>query len=47
MRKVKYRSKNLFVAESTLFNEMGKEIAFGTGSFVKSKIALSKEIGYL
>lgn len=43
---VKYQSRNLFVAESTLFNEEGKEIAFGTGNFAKSKVALSEEIGY-
>ncbi len=45
--KVRYRSKNLWTAESTLYNEAGKEIAFGTGNFAKSKIALSEEIGYL
>ena len=45
--KVKSRSANLFVAESTLFNEAGKEIAFGTGNFVKSKTSLAEEIGYL
>lgn len=44
--KLKYKSKNIFVAESTLFNDAGKEIAFGTGNFVKSKIELSPEIGY-
>ena len=44
--KVRYKSKNMFVAESILFNESGKEIAFGTGNFVKSKIELSPEIGY-
>lgn len=43
---VKFKSKNLFVAESTLYNEAGKAIAFGTGNFAKSKIALTKEIGY-
>ncbi|MEP1096876.1 MAG: PaaI family thioesterase [Cyclobacteriaceae bacterium] len=45
--KVRYKSKNLYTAESRLFNEAGKEIAFGTGNFAKSKIALSEEIGYL
>ncbi len=44
--KVKYHSENLFVAESTLYNQEGKEIAFGTGNFAKSKIKLSEEIGY-
>ena len=44
--KVKFRSNNLFVAESTLYNEAGKEIAFGTGNFARSKITLSEKIGY-
>lgn len=39
--KVKYASKNLFVAEATLYNQEGKEIGFGTGNFAKSKIKLS------
>ena len=45
--KVKSRSTNQFVAESTLYNEAGKEIAFGTGNFVRSKTSLTEEIGYL
>ena len=44
--KVKYKSNGLFVAESVLYNEAGKEIAFGTGNFAKSKILLSEDIGY-
>lgn len=44
--KVKFKSRELFVAEASLFNEAGKEIAFGTGNFSKSKIPLSEEIGY-
>ena len=43
---IKYASKELFVAEATLYNSEGKEIAFGTGNFTKSKIVLSEEIGY-
>ena len=43
---VRYVSRNLFVAESTLYNEAGKEVAFGTGNFAKSRIELSEEIGY-
>ncbi len=43
---VRFASKNLFIAESTLFNEDGKEIAFGTGHFAKSKVSLTEEIGY-
>jgi len=43
---LKFKSKNIFTAVATIFNEAGKEIAFGTGNFAKSKIPLSKEIGY-
>jgi len=44
---VRFKSKNLFTAVSTIYNEEGKEIAFGTGNFAKSKVALSEDIGYL
>lgn len=44
--KVRFSSKNMWTAESTLFNEAGKEVAFGTGNFSKSKVALTPEIGY-
>ncbi len=44
--KVKFKSRHLFIAESTLVNAEGKEIAFGTGHFAKSKVILNKNIGY-
>lgn len=44
--KIKFRSPNLYVAESVLYDEDGKEIGFGTGNFAKSKIALTEKIGY-
>jgi uncharacterized protein (TIGR00369 family) len=43
---VQFKSKNLFVAESKLFSPEGKMVAFGSGEFVKSKIALTPDIGY-
>ena len=43
---VKFKSKDLFTATSVLYNEQGKEIAFGTGNFAKSKVTLTEEIGY-
>ncbi|EDP97065.1 PaaI family thioesterase [Kordia algicida OT-1] len=43
---LKFKSRNLFVAESILVDEKGREIAFGTGNFAKSKIPLTEEIGY-
>jgi len=45
--KIKYKSRNLFVAESTLYNEAGKEVAFGTGNFARSKIELNADVGYI
>ena len=45
--RVRYQSRNLFVADATVYNEAGKEIAFGTGNFMKSKVALTPEIGYV
>ena len=44
--KLKYESKEIFVAEANLYNSEGKEIGFGTGNFTRSKIVLSEEIGY-
>lgn len=44
--KLKFKSRNLFVAESSLMDEKGREIAFGTGNFAKSRIPLTEEIGY-
>jgi len=43
---VRYKSSNLFSANATLYNQDGKEVAFGTGNFAKSKILLSEEVGY-
>lgn len=43
---VRFRSKHLYIADARLFNEAGKEIAFGTGHFARSKAALSEELGY-
>lgn len=30
------QGKNLYVAEATLYNERGKEVAFGTGQFMRT-----------
>lgn len=43
---IKFNSRNLLVAEFTLYNEAKKVIAFGTGNFAKSKIALKDCVGY-
>jgi uncharacterized protein (TIGR00369 family) len=39
-------SKTQYIAESVLYDAEGREIARGSGVFVKSRIALRKEIGY-
>ena len=39
---LKYSSGNSFIAESKIYNENGKEVAFGTGNFLNSKIPLSQ-----
>lgn len=44
--KVKFESKNLWIAEANLYDSKGREIAFGTGHFAKSKIELNPKIGY-
>ena len=43
---VRSKSRSSFVAESVLYNEEGKEIAIGSGNFVKSKAQLTEELGY-
>ena len=43
---VRFESNNLIVAKSSLYNAEGKEIAFGTGNFAKSKILLKDTQGY-
>ncbi|RZJ30164.1 MAG: PaaI family thioesterase [Flavobacterium sp.] len=43
---VVFQSANLFIADSVLYDQRGKIVGRGSGSFMKSKIALSEEIGY-
>ena len=43
---LKFNSSNLFIADSVLYDENNKVVGRGTGSFMKSKIALTEEIGY-
>lgn len=43
---VRYKSSKLYAAEAKLYNQEGKEVAFGTGNFAKSKLLLSEEVGY-
>jgi uncharacterized protein (TIGR00369 family) len=43
---VKFKSTNLFIADSELFDEKGKLVGRGSGNFMRSKIPLTEEIGY-
>ena len=43
---VKFVSSNLWIAESSIIDYKGREVAFGTGHFARSKVALTPEIGY-
>jgi uncharacterized protein (TIGR00369 family) len=45
--RVVHASKRLYLAESLLSDEQGKELARGSGSFMKSQIALSADLGYI
>ncbi len=44
--KVIYNSTRYFFAESIVYDSKGREIARGSGNFVKSNIPLTGEIGY-
>jgi uncharacterized protein (TIGR00369 family) len=43
---VKFKSSNLFIADSTLYDENNKVAGRGSGSFMRSRITLSEDIGY-
>jgi len=43
---LKFRSSNLFIADSTLFDENNKLVGRGSGNFMRSKIELTESIGY-
>ena len=43
---IRSKTKSLFIAESTLYDARGREVAFGTGNFMKSRVELNSEIGY-
>ena len=43
---LKFKSENLFIADSMLLNENRKLVGRGSGNFMKSKIELTQDIGY-
>jgi uncharacterized protein (TIGR00369 family) len=40
------RSRQLFIAEAELVDDRGRPVGRGSGSFMKSTIALSEDVGY-
>jgi uncharacterized protein (TIGR00369 family) len=44
--RVMHRSRQLIIADSEVRNSEGEEIARGSGTFLRSQIALTPEIGY-
>ena len=44
--KLKHRTKNSLIAQADLYSASGKLLASGSGTFAKSKVALSAEVGY-
>jgi uncharacterized protein (TIGR00369 family) len=43
---VVHRSKRLFIAEGVVANSRGREVGRGTGTFMRSDIPLTPEVGY-
>ncbi len=44
--RVVHQSRNLIVAESELHDSLGSQVARGSGTFMRSQIALTPDIGY-
>ena len=44
--KVAHQSKSLFIAESEVRDSKGRHVARGSGTFMRSQIALTPEMGY-
>jgi len=43
---LKFSSKNLWVADAVLYDAKGREVARGSGNFMKSQLLLDEGIGY-
>ncbi len=44
--KVVMASRSIFIAEAQVLDHLGREVARGSGNFVKSRMSLSADIGY-
>jgi uncharacterized protein (TIGR00369 family) len=43
---VQFVSRNLFIGDAVLYDAKGREVARGTGNFMKSGLALDESLGY-
>lgn len=43
---VVHKSKRLFIADGIVFDDRSREVGRGTGTFMKSEIPLTPEVGY-
>lgn len=43
---VQFVSRNLFIGDAILYDNKGREVARGTGNFMKSGLALDESLGY-
>ncbi|HEV8269468.1 MAG TPA: PaaI family thioesterase [Thermoanaerobaculia bacterium] len=44
--RVVHRSRNLFIAEAELLDDQARQVGRGSGTFMRSAIALTPEVGY-
>ena len=44
---LKFKSTNLFIADSTLYDKNEKVIGRGSGNFMRSRVELNEKIGYI
>jgi uncharacterized protein (TIGR00369 family) len=45
--RVVHRSRQLFIAEAELLDSQGRQVGRGSGSFMRSTIALTPDVGYV
>lgn len=44
---VTFKSKNLFIADAVLYDHKNREVARGSGNFMKSQLELNEILGYI
>jgi uncharacterized protein (TIGR00369 family) len=44
--KVTFKSKNLYIADAVLYDHKNREVARGSGTFMKSQLPLDDKLGY-